>query len=80
MAERIREKAQSSYGLAITGIAGPGGGTEKKPVGLVYTSLAWKNGVKTDKNLFFGNREIVKFRSSQKALDMLRRFLLKSGK
>ena len=77
MAERIREKAQSSYGLAITGIAGPGGGTEKKPVGLVYTSLAWKNGVKTDKNLFSGNREIVKFRSSQKALDMLRRFLLK---
>jgi len=77
MAERIREKAQSSYGLAITGIAGPGGGTEKKPVGLVYTSLAWKNGVRTDENLFFGNREIVKFRSSQKALDMLRRFLLK---
>ncbi len=77
MAERIREQAQSSYGLAITGIAGPGGGTEKKPVGLVYTSLAWKNGVRTDENLFFGNREIVKFRSSQKALDMLRRFLLK---
>jgi len=77
MAEKIREKAQSSYGLAITGIAGPGGGTKEKPVGLVYTSLAWKNGVTTDKNLFPGNREIIKFRSSQKALDMLRRFLTK---
>ncbi len=77
MAEKIREKAQSSYGLAITGIAGPGGGTKEKPVGLVYTSLAWKNGVTTDKNLFSGNREIIKFRSSQKALDMLRRFLTK---
>lgn len=77
MSERIREKAQSSYGLAITGIAGPGGGTKEKPVGLVYTSLAWENGVKTDKNLFSGNREIIKFRSSQKALDMLRMFLIK---
>jgi len=77
MAERIRKISQSSYGLAITGIAGPGGGTKEKPIGLVYTSLAWENGVKTDKNLFLGNREIIKFRSSQKALDMLRRFLLK---
>ncbi len=79
MAEKIREKAQSSYGLAITGIAGPGGGTKEKPVGLVYTSLAWENGVKTDKNLFSGNREIIKFRSSQKALDMLRMFLIKQN-
>jgi len=77
MAERIRKISQSSYGLAITGIAGPGGGTKEKPIGLVYTSLAWENGVKTDKNLFLGNRKIIKFRSSQKALDMLRRFLLK---
>ena len=75
MALQIRKISQASYGLAITGIAGPGGGTEKKPVGLVYTSLASNLGVKTEKNLFFGNRKIIKYRSSQKALDMLRRHL-----
>lgn len=78
MAAGIRRSAGSDFGLAVTGIAGPGGGTPEKPVGLVYTALAWENGVETERSLFLGNRDQVKFQSSQKALDMLRRRLLKS--
>jgi nicotinamide-nucleotide amidase len=77
MAVGIREKSRSSLGLAITGIAGPDGGTPEKPVGLVYTALAWNNGTDVVKNLLLGNREIIKYQSTQKSLDMVRRHLLK---
>jgi len=76
MAERIRKRSAADYGLAITGIAGPGGGTKEKPVGLVFTALSWDNGIKVDQNQFLGNRSIVKLRATQKAMDMLRRNLL----
>ncbi len=76
MALGVMRKSGSDYGLSITGIAGPGGGTAGKPVGLVFTGLAWRNGLTVEKNLFFGRREIIKFQSSQKALDMLRRRLM----
>ena len=76
MALGVMRKSGSDYGLSITGIAGPGGGTAGKPVGLVFTGLAWRNGLRVEKNLFFGGREIIKFQSSQKALDMLRRRLM----
>lgn len=76
MALGVREKAGSDFGLSITGIAGPAGGTRGKPVGLVYTALAWEGGAEVEKNLFWGARGQVKFQSSQKALDMLRRRLL----
>ena len=78
MAEGVRRKSQSSYGLSITGIAGPTGGTVEKPVGLVYIALAWGEESEVSKNLFLGNRETIKFQSSQKALDMIRRQLLKT--
>ncbi len=80
MAQGIRDKARSSLGLAITGIAGPSGGAPEKPVGLVYVALAWDKGSDVVKNLFLGNREIIKFQSSQKALDMVRRHLDKDKK
>jgi len=80
MAHGIREKAQSDYGLGITGIAGPSGGTVEKPVGLIYIALAWYKGTEVTKNRFLGNREKIKFQSSQKALDMLRRRLRKNHK
>jgi nicotinamide-nucleotide amidase len=80
MAVGIREKTGSSLGLAITGIAGPTGGTPEKPVGLVFTALAWDNGTDVVKNLFLGNRETIKFQSVQKALDMVRRHFLKNPK
>jgi nicotinamide-nucleotide amidase len=80
MAEGVREKARSSFGLAVTGIAGPTGGTANKPVGLVYIALAWDKGLEVSKNLFLGKREAIKFQSSQKALNMLRCRLLRNRK
>lgn len=77
MAIGVRRKAHSNLGVAITGIAGPTGGTQEKPVGLVYVALAWEEGSEVSKNLFLGKREAIKFQSSQKALDMARRHLLK---
>lgn len=77
MARGIRKRAGADYGLAVTGIAGPSGGTPAKPVGLVYTALAWEGGAEIRKNLYPGKREQVKSQSSQKALDMLRRHLQK---
>ncbi len=77
MAENVRRISGATFGLGITGIAGPGGGTEEKPVGLVYISLAGMGDTQIEKNLFLGGRESVKQRSAQKALDMLRRRLLR---
>lgn len=76
MAEGVRIRYGADLGLSVTGIAGPGGGTVQKPVGLVYTGLSWKSNTEVSENRFLGNRDTVKFQSSQKALDMLRRQLL----
>lgn len=77
MAEGARAKASSDYGLAVTGIAGPSGGTPQKPVGLVFMALAWEGGVSVEKSLFLGGREQIKFQSAQKVMDMLRRHILR---
>lgn len=77
MAERVRELAGTDYGIGITGIAGPGGGTAEKPVGLVYIALATPEGVRAEKNLFTGIRADVRLRSTQSALNLLRMELLK---
>lgn len=76
MAQGIRQNARTDLGLAVTGIAGPGGGTETKPVGLVYIALAFAQGIKTSEHRFLGDREQVRFRTSQMALDMVRRHLI----
>jgi nicotinamide-nucleotide amidase len=76
MAKGIRQSAHADLGLSVTGIAGPGGGTEKKPVGLVYTALASAQGVKAVEHRFLGTREQVRIRASQMALDMVRRHLI----
>ncbi len=78
MANGIREISSADYGLAITGIAGPGGSTPGKPVGLVYVALAEKNHTEVKKNLFLGDRKTIKYQSCQKALDILRLYLLQS--
>lgn len=80
MAIGIRKISGSDIALSITGIAGPNGGSPEKPVGLVYVGLSWEGDVEVAKNIFLGNREIIKTQSSQKALDMLRRHLLKYQK
>ncbi|MFA5073846.1 MAG: competence/damage-inducible protein A [Nitrospirota bacterium] len=76
MAKGIREMAHADLGLSVTGIAGPGGGTDKKPVGLVYMGLASAQGVKTHEYRFLGGREQIRVRASQMALDMVRRHLI----
>jgi nicotinamide-nucleotide amidase len=76
MAEGARSRAGADIGVAITGIAGPDGGTPEKPVGLVYVALAGAAGDKVRRALFPGERERVRFQASQLALEMLRRGLL----
>jgi nicotinamide-nucleotide amidase len=75
MAEGIRKRCKSQLGVGVTGIAGPGGGTAEKPVGLVFHALA--DGKKTEvvqKN-FPGDRDRIRWFASQQALDMVRRKL-----
>jgi nicotinamide-nucleotide amidase len=80
MAYGIRERANVSVGLSVTGIAGPGGGTETKPVGLVYVGLDDGTGLPIAREFrFHGDRNVIKQRSSQAALDVLRRWLLDKG-
>lgn len=62
--------------VAITGLAGPGGGSEEKPVGLVYIACYLKDTVKVEKYQFKGNREKIREQSVVKALDLLRRSIL----
>ncbi len=59
------------HAVSVTGIAGPGGGTAQKPVGLVYISTASQNGVTVTENHFSGNREEVRLQTVEKALTML---------
>ena len=76
MAEGMRKRAETDFGLAITGIACPGGGTEEKPVGLVYIALASESGTEHRKLNLPGDRHLVRWRASQAALDLLRRRLI----
>jgi nicotinamide-nucleotide amidase len=74
LAEGIRQRAGATIGLSVTGIAGPGGGTEKKPVGLVFYGVATEKGVKTYEKMFAGlDRNILRERASTFALDFIRR-------
>ncbi|PYS24445.1 MAG: competence/damage-inducible protein A [Acidobacteria bacterium] len=76
MARGVRHRAKTDFGLAVTGIAGPGGGSEEKPVGLVYIALADDAHTEHKKLMIPGDRELVRWRASQAALDMLRRRLI----
>jgi nicotinamide-nucleotide amidase len=76
MAKNIRQLAKVDLGLGITGIAGPTGGTKEKPVGLVYICLATSTKLICKKFYFLGERQAVRRRASQAALDLARRYLL----
>ncbi|HKP72058.1 MAG TPA: competence/damage-inducible protein A [Pyrinomonadaceae bacterium] len=76
MAEGVRDRAETDFGLSVTGIAGPGGGTEDKPVGLVYIALADDAHTEHRKLLLPGDRQLIRWRASQAALDLLRRRLI----
>jgi nicotinamide-nucleotide amidase len=76
MAEGVRKLVGADIGLAVTGIAGPDGGTTDKPVGTVCVALAAANAAYKRRYQLWGNREWVKLLSSQVALDWVRRYLL----
>lgn len=77
MAAGVRRLARADVGVGVTGIAGPGGGTDAKPVGLTYIALTDANGEEWREYRFPYNREDNKLWASQMALEMLRRYLLK---
>lgn len=73
MARGIKQRAGSTIGLSVTGIAGPDGGTEEKPVGLVFIALADDVQVEAKQFNLFGDRAEIRQRASQAALDWVRR-------
>lgn len=76
MAEGARGSLGTDIGLSVTGIAGPGGATPDKPVGLVYIALASVEGTSCSKFNFDGDRNEIKKRSSDAALKILHEYLL----
>lgn len=78
MALGIQKRASSTYGIGITGIAGPGGGDIDKPVGLVYIGLAHPGGVDIVRQVFTGDRNDIRVRSTQAALGLLRTIIIKN--
>jgi nicotinamide-nucleotide amidase len=77
MAEGVRKLARTDYGLSVTGIAGPTGGTPQKPVGLVFIGLAHENDSFAQKFLFGEDRNSNRERAAQAALNLVRLFLTK---
>jgi nicotinamide-nucleotide amidase len=78
MAAGVRDRASSRIGVGITGIAGPGGGTPEKPVGTVAIAVVGDAAEQVRTFQFFGGRDLVKFQSTQAALNMVRLMLLSS--
>jgi len=76
MAVNVREKCFSDIGIGITGIAGPGGGSKDKPVGLVYIALADGNNIIVQEHHLRKDRYTIRLRSARRALNMLRLHLI----
>ncbi len=83
MAEGVREDAGTDYGLSVTGVAGPDGGTEEKPVGLVFVGLSDVSGTVAEKlhlSAWRRSREAIRERSANRAFDLLRHRILEKDK
>jgi competence/damage-inducible protein CinA-like protein len=76
LAEGIRQRCSATFGIGITGVAGPTGGTAEKPVGLVFHALASNGGSEVVERNFPGDRKRIRWLASQQALDMMRRKLM----
>jgi nicotinamide-nucleotide amidase len=76
LAQGIRKRCDATIGVGITGIAGPTGGTEDKPVGLVYIAVSDDNDTDVIEKRFGGDRERIRHWSTQQALDLVRRRLM----
>lgn len=76
LAEGIRKRCDANLGVGITGVAGPTGGTQEKPVGLVFHALAAESGTEVVERNFPGDRNRIRWFATQQALDMIRRKLL----
>jgi nicotinamide-nucleotide amidase len=79
LAEGIRRRVGSTFGVGITGVAGPGGGSEEKPVGTVHVAVAHASGTKERGVRFPGDREMIRWQASQLALDLVRVHFLYNG-
>ncbi len=75
MADGARQRLHADVGVGITGIAGPSGGTRKKPVGLVYIAVSSKRDKFVTRNLWKGSRDSIKRKSVAKAIEMLESFI-----
>lgn len=71
MAEGALRRLKADYAVGVTGIAGPGGGTPEKPVGLVFIAVADKKGTDVRRHEFSGSREEVKQQTAERALAMI---------
>ncbi|MBC7785369.1 MAG: competence/damage-inducible protein A [Burkholderiales bacterium] len=76
LADHARRVAGADYAVAISGIAGPGGGSQQKPVGTVWFAMSYDGGTAAQRFLFSGDREMIRDRSVKMALTMLRYHLL----
>ena len=79
LATTVLRWADADYGLAVTGIAGPGGATETKPVGLVYIGLAGKGRLDVEQHDFAGDRSTVKQSTAEAALLLLTNTLMRGS-
>ncbi len=79
MARGARQALGADIGLAVTGIAGPGGGLPGKPIGLTWIALSSREGETAQQFTWHGDREANKLQSSQAALEMLEQFVDKQG-
>jgi competence/damage-inducible protein CinA-like protein len=79
LAEGIRRRVGSTLGVGITGIAGPGGGSDEKPVGTVHVAISHGGGIKERGARFPGDREAIRWQASQIALDLVRVHFLYNG-
>jgi nicotinamide-nucleotide amidase len=76
MSEGMRNRAATDFALSITGIAGPDGGTEDKPVGTVFIAISSEAGTEHRRLKLPGDRNLIRWRATQAAMDLLRRRLI----